>query len=95
MDFDIHLVRNCKDGEAYLRFYGWNPACISIGANQSFEEINKAAADKNYIELVKRPTGGRAILHSRELTYSVVISNQENISGRHLYEKFLKLLCMV
>jgi lipoyl(octanoyl) transferase len=87
MDFDIHLVRNCKDGEAYLRFYGWNPACISIGANQSFEEINKAAADKNYIELVKRPTGGRAILHSRELTYSVVISNQENISGRHLYEK--------
>lgn len=94
MDFDIHLVRNCNDDEAYLRFYGWRPTCISIGANQSFEEINKEAAVKDNIEIVKRPTGGRAILHSHELTYSVVIPNHENISGRQIYEQISEAIVL-
>ncbi len=87
MDFDLQLVKNCSSEEAFLRFYGWNPYCISIGANQSYDDINKNLAKINNIEIVKRPTGGRAILHSEELTYSVVIPNNKNVSGRIIYEQ--------
>jgi lipoyl(octanoyl) transferase len=87
MEFDLGLVKKCSPNSAFLRFYGWEPHCISLGNNQSYEDINLALTSQNNIEVVKRPTGGRAILHSEELTYSVVISNQDHISGRFIYEK--------
>lgn len=58
-----------------LRTYGWQPFTISLGFHQSFEEINLQQCRKDGIDVVKRPTGGRAILHATELTYSVVIPN--------------------
>jgi lipoate-protein ligase A len=88
MEFDLDLVNNCDENSAYLRFYQWEPYCISLGANQSFEDINEYAADKNNIEVVKRPTGGRAILHAEELTYSVVMPlNKNKFTAKQLYEK--------
>ncbi|MCB0729391.1 MAG: hypothetical protein KDC88_00035 [Ignavibacteriae bacterium] len=87
MDLDLTLVKNCDPQTAYLRFYGWNPYCISIGANQSYSEINKELSISENIDIVKRPTGGRAILHSEELTYSVIIPNNKNVSGRLIYEQ--------
>ncbi len=88
MEFDLDLVNNCDENSAYLRFYQWEPYCISLGANQSFEDINEYAADKNNIEVVKRPTGGRAILHAEELTYSVVMPlNKNEFTAKQLYEK--------
>jgi len=87
MEFDLKLAKNCPEQTAYLRFYGWNPNCISVGNNQLYDDINLEMASQNNIDVVKRPTGGRAILHSDELTYSVVISNQDHISGRFIYEK--------
>jgi len=87
MDFDLQLVNACKSGEAYLRFYGWEPFCISLGANQSISDINDIKSLEDNIDIVKRPTGGRAVFHAEELTYSVVISNYENISGRKLYNQ--------
>ncbi len=86
MDFDLQLVKNSDGQTPILRFYGWHPYCISIGANQSFDEINQSLADKNNIEIVKRPTGGRAILHANELTYSVIMPNSSEISGKELYK---------
>jgi lipoate-protein ligase A len=73
MDFDLHLADKCRPGETFLRLYRWNPYCISLGANQDILSVNadKAAADN--IDIVIRPTGGRAILHAEEITYSVVI----------------------
>jgi len=87
MDYDIDLARNIKPCEAILRLYRWQPYCISLGANQNFKSVNlnKAAEDK--IGVVKRPTGGRAILHSEELTYSVVIPVSENLSARNIYHE--------
>lgn len=85
MDFDLQLVKNIDNETPILRFYGWDPYCISIGANQSFNEINKDIAELNNIDVVKRPTGGRAILHANELTYSVVMPNSSMISGKDLY----------
>lgn len=86
MDFDLQLVKNSDGQTPILRFYGWHPYCISIGANQSFDDINQSLAAKNNIEIVKRPTGGRAILHADELTYSVIMPNSSEISGKELYK---------
>lgn len=86
MDFDLKLVKNSDGQTPVLRFYGWLPRCISIGANQSFNEIDLNLANKNNIDVVKRPTGGRAILHAGELTYSVVMPNNSQLSGKDLYK---------
>ncbi|MFH1196105.1 MAG: hypothetical protein V1720_10345 [bacterium] len=87
MAFDLALAENCKSDTAYFRLYRWNPFCISLGANQNFSDINieKAAADG--IDVVKRPTGGRAILHAGEWTYCVVMPIIGGLSARDIYNK--------
>jgi len=85
MDFDIELAKNCKPTEAFFRIYNWNPYCISLGANQSFEDIDQVKAKADGIDIVKRPTGGRAILHAEELTYSVVLPYNFELSPREIY----------
>lgn len=75
MNFDRGLAHLFGKGKIrpVLRVYGWKPYAISIGYNQDesvfdIEKIKKAGFD-----FVRRPTGGRAILHSEELTYSIVV----------------------
>lgn len=55
-----------------LRLYGWKPYCISLGRNQTGDKINREYCYMNGIDIVKRLTGGRALLHDKELTYSFV-----------------------
>lgn len=86
MDFDLNLASSCKDNEAFFRLYQWQPYCISLGANQNYEDINITKANNNNIEVVKRPTGGRAILHAEEITYSVVMP-LNRFSPKEIYEK--------
>jgi lipoate-protein ligase A len=57
-----------------VRFYGWNPATLSIGYFQKAQEVDMGAVEKEGIGFVRRPTGGRAVLHDRELTYSIIVS---------------------
>lgn len=58
-----------------LRFYGWRPAAVSIGYFQSMEkEIDLEACRRLGVDWVRRPTGGRAVLHDIEVTYSAVVS---------------------
>lgn len=87
MQLDLHLAQTCEHDEAFFRIYRWSPFCISLGANQSFNDIdlNKTVADG--INVVKRPTGGRAILHAEELTYSVVLPLNHQFSPREVYFK--------
>jgi lipoate-protein ligase A len=93
MEYDLELVNSCSDNSAYLRFYRWDPYCISLGANQSFDDIDTLAAVTDNIEIVKRPTGGRAILHAEELTYSVVMPlDKEKFTAKQLYEKISRAL---
>ncbi len=54
-----------------LRLYSWHPYCLSIGHAQSISEVNTKFLIKKGWEMVRRPTGGRAILHADELTYSI------------------------
>ena len=58
-----------------IRFYEWNPATLSIGYFQQVErDINMQAVKEQNLGFVRRPTGGRAVLHDQELTYSVIVS---------------------
>ncbi|MCA1058152.1 lipoate--protein ligase family protein [Rossellomorea aquimaris] len=58
-----------------IRFYGWDPATLSIGYFQKVEkEINLDAVKEHGLGFVRRPTGGRGVLHEHELTYSVIVS---------------------
>ncbi|MEM5015628.1 biotin/lipoate A/B protein ligase family protein [Metabacillus indicus] len=58
-----------------IRFYGWNPATLSVGYFQKAEkEIDLEAVKRNGLGFVRRPTGGRGVLHDKELTYSVIVS---------------------
>lgn len=55
-----------------LRLYAWEPACLSLGYSQPVADVDRARLVERGWDLVRRPTGGRAILHTDELTYSVI-----------------------
>lgn len=58
-----------------IRFYGWEPATLSIGYFQRVaKEIRMEAVREKQLGFVRRPTGGRGVLHEHELTYSVIVS---------------------
>lgn len=66
-----------------FRLYAWDPPCISVGYNQAIENIiDLEAVTADGIDVVTRPTGGRALLHSQELTYAIAASHaNETFSG--------------
>lgn len=58
-----------------IRFYGWNPPTLSIGYFQKVDrEIDLQAVEELGLGFVRRPTGGRGVLHEHELTYSVIVA---------------------
>lgn len=71
MSIDKNLLEDSKKRNSVnLRFYLWSSPTISFGKNQRAEEIVEfEECKKHNIDLVKRPTGGRALLHHKELTY--------------------------
>lgn len=73
MAVDEALMRSAAGtGGVTLRFYGWEPGCLSFGRNQHAREAyDRAAVAELGLDVVRRPTGGRSVLHHRELTYSV------------------------
>ena len=76
MAMDEALLNWQSNGEIppMIRFYGWNPATLSIGYFQRAEtEIDLAEVERQGLGFVRRPTGGRAVLHEHELTYSVIV----------------------
>ncbi len=75
MDIDLRLARELQQGRGApaLRVYRWQPYAISLGHHQNVEDIDREKCALEGIDVVRRPTGGRAILHAEELTYSVVM----------------------
>jgi len=86
MDYDLELVRNFS-GTPVLRVYQWNPYCISLGANQDYNSVDQKKTSADGFEIVKRPTGGRAILHAEELTYSVVYHVSQDKTPKQIYRE--------
>lgn len=73
MAVDEALLDSVSRGQAppTLRFYQWAPPCLSLGYFQPFSAVDAQACRKAGVDIVRRPTGGRAILHHHELTYSI------------------------
>jgi lipoyl(octanoyl) transferase len=71
-------------GPPTLRFYRWDPPCLSLGRNQPARLLDDELAQHG-LDLVRRPTGGAAVLHDRELTYSVCIRIGQLGSPRETY----------
>lgn len=75
MALDYHLFSLCESGsdEAFLRFYAWRPPALSLGYHEPGRIVDEGAAREDGIDVVRRPTGGRAVLHRDDLTYAVVL----------------------
>ncbi len=73
MAIDEALLFSCDEKpQITLRFYGWARPTLSLGYFQSVSEIDLTECERRGFDWVRRPTGGRAVLHDRELTYSVI-----------------------
>lgn len=84
MAFDEALLEAVGAGESLpvLRLYDWQPPCLSLGHAQSFSDVDVRALASRCWEVVRRPTGGKAILHTDELTYSIIAPLSEpRVSG--------------
>lgn len=93
MAIDEYMIKYYeKTKRPVLRFYGWSPASISIGKYQdAMNDINIEVCTDDDMTIVRRMTGGGAILHDEELTYSVVCSEEDigckNLSVKQAFEK--------
>jgi lipoate-protein ligase A len=74
-----------------LRLYSWVPACLSLGYSQSIKDVDRVMLDQSGWTLVRRPTGGRAILHTDELTYSVIAPPDEPHVRGNVIESYRRL----
>lgn len=73
MALDHALALECGPDEAVLRLYGWSPPTVSFGRNEPARGLYDVELARSLgIAFVRRPTGGRAVLHDDELTYAVV-----------------------
>jgi lipoate-protein ligase A len=84
MAVDESILEHIGRGETLptLRLYAWTPACLSLGHAQPFSDVDMNRLKRHGWEVVRRATGGRAILHTDELTYSVIApSNEPRVEG--------------
>jgi lipoate-protein ligase A len=74
MAIDSAILAAVERGETppTLRLYSWDPPCLSLGYSQAYSDVDLHQLSANGWDLVRRPTGGRAILHTDELTYAVI-----------------------
>lgn len=77
--------------EPIFRLYAWSPACISLGRNQSDEFLDKALLKEKNIDVVRRLTGGRALLHDKEITYSYICKASTLKSGDSVVESYKEI----
>lgn len=97
MALDEAILEHIHRGESNptLRLYAWNPPCLSLGHAQPFADVDMARIRERGWEVVRRATGGRAILHTDELTYSVIApSDEPRVAGTVLesYNRLAKAL---
>jgi lipoate-protein ligase A len=93
MAIDEAILGAVGRGEAppTLRLYAWDPACLSLGYAQHIRDVDLARLQANGWDLVRRMTGGRAILHIDELTYSVALPNDHRLAAGGISESYRRL----
>jgi len=85
---DVALLDACARGEipGAVRLYGFAPACLSLGRMQPLDDVDLAACARDGLDVVRRPSGGRAVLHDQEVTYSVVCRSTDPVFGGRVLE---------
>lgn len=93
MALDQAIALACAAGESppTLRFYRWQPPAVSLGRHQPVADIDQAAVAARGYDIVRRTTGGRAILHIDELTYSVAAATNEPRVAGGVMDAYLRL----
>jgi lipoate-protein ligase A len=87
MALDARLLEECErdPGTAFLRFYAWSPPALSLGRFEAAGAIDADRARADGVDVVRRPTGGRVVLHSEDLTYTVVVARDRWATAGEAY----------
>lgn len=92
MAFDEALLESViAGGQPVIRFYSWQPPTLSLGVNQPLGEIDPEECSRRGFGLVRRMTGGRAVLHQHELTYSVIAREYDYRVSGGVVESYRKI----
>ena len=93
MAIDHAIMQAIGVGEAppTLRFYAWQPACLSLGYTQRSRDADFERIEKLGWDVVRRPTGGRAILHTDELTYSICFPQEHELVKGDILSSYRRL----
>ncbi|GIK73599.1 MAG: octanoyltransferase LipM [Chloroflexota bacterium] len=93
MAIDQAIAEACATGDSppTLRFYRWNPPAVSLGRLQPINDIDEQRVAAFGYEIVRRPTGGRAILHTDELTYSVAAAASHPLMHGGVMDAYLRI----
>lgn len=77
---DLALLEEVgRGGGAALRLYTWSAPALSLGRFQAENEVDARACSRRGVEVVRRPTGGRALLHGGDLTYAVAFRSRSGV----------------
>lgn len=93
MAIDDAILSSVASGASLptLRLYAWSPPCLSLGYGQRMSAVDFARLALHQMPLVRRPTGGRAILHVDELTYSLALPAQHPLAHGGIVESYGKI----
>ncbi len=94
MQIDSDLLNFAiKNGlkEPIFRLYGWKPACVSLGRNQKDDFLDYELLKSKNIDVVRRLTGGRALLHDNEITYSFICPESFLQNGSHIVSSYKEI----
>jgi lipoate-protein ligase A len=93
MAIDEAIMDAVAAGEALptLRFYQWEPPCLSLGKRQPLDGVDLARCRRDGVDVVRRATGGWAILHTDELTYSVAALPDDPRASGPILDAYRKL----
>jgi lipoate-protein ligase A len=90
MALDQALVHSVQSGASLpvIRFFGWSPPAVSLGYNQKIKDLDIEACHRAGFDIVRRPTGGRAVMHQDEFTYSVIAPEDDPVIGGTIMETY-------
>lgn len=85
-EFLAESLKNGEEAKGLFRIYAWDMPTLSIGKHQVLSPVIKQQCDSKQIPIVRRPTGGRAVLHANELTYCITMPCSSMEKARIAYK---------
>ena len=93
MALDLALLERAQQGEWWLRLYRWAPHCLSFGRHEpALRRYDRSRIETLGLDVVRRPTGGRAVWHADELTYALAVPDGVLGGLRESYREIHRML---